>query len=255
MEALEIFQRYELKYLIPYSTYEEITSLLQKRMKFDPYGDEQGCYNIVSLYFDSDDDKIYNETRNNLNFRQKLRLRVYGESNLNSTSFLEIKQKYNRVVNKRRTLITLKDAYDYLYNNAYNRENYNVSNPQILGEVSAFSSLYELKPSVVVSYDRQALAGIDEPDLRVTFDFNLMTRSDNLQIEDGPDGDLFVDPNMVIMEVKVSNSVPFWLSRMLSDYECERKSVSKFCTCIDISNGVMKPYTHHPIVEPAGTLL
>ncbi|GAK02547.1 hypothetical protein JCM19037_788 [Geomicrobium sp. JCM 19037] len=242
MEALEIFQRYELKYLIPYDVYEQVTEQLQKRMKFDPYGDENGCYNIVSLYFDSKDDKIYNETRNNLNFRQKLRLRVYGESDLNSTSFLEIKQKYNRVVNKRRTLITLSDAYDFFYNNAKNEANYNVSNRQILGEVNAFSSLYELEPSVVVSYDRQALAGIDEPDLRVTFDFNLMTRNDNLSIEDGPDGNLFVDQNMVIMEVKVSNSVPYWLSRMLSDYECERKSVSKFCTCIDMANGLIKPY-------------
>ncbi|MBB6450398.1 hypothetical protein HNR44_002381 [Geomicrobium halophilum] len=242
MEALEIFQRYELKYLIPYEAYQEITRHLQKRMTFDPYGDSNGCYNIVSLYFDSADDKIYYETRNKLDFRQKLRLRVYGSASPESDSFLELKQKYNRVVNKRRTIITLADAYDFIYHKSKHEEYYNVSNQQILREVNNFSGLYQLEPQVVVSYDRQALAGIEEPDLRVTFDFNLMTRSDNLQIEDGPEGDLFVDPNMVIMEVKVSNSVPFWLSRMLSEFECERKSVSKFCTSIDMANGIVRPY-------------
>lgn len=239
MRAREIFQRYELKYLIPFDKYQAIAKELIEsgKMRYDKFGDGFGRYNIVSLYFESDDKKIYYETRNKLRFRQKLRLRVYDDATINGPAFLEVKQKFNKVVNKRRTMIKLADAYDYIKygrNNENGLEAYNPSNPQILEEVEAFRTLYDLKPRLVVSYDRQAFHGIDDPDLRVTFDYNLTTRDDNLRIEDGPYGINFVDPNLSVMEVKVSQSVPFWLARLLSEYECPRKSVSKFCTSTDL---------------------
>ncbi|SDH62498.1 polyphosphate polymerase domain-containing protein [Alteribacillus bidgolensis] len=238
MLSNEIFQRYELKYLIPFEKYQEIAKQLTAngKLRYDKFGDGFGCYNIVSLYFDSDDKKIYYETRNKLRFRQKLRLRIYDDATINSPSFLEIKQKFNKVVNKRRTKIKLADAYEYLkYGNQQgDLRDYEPSNPQIMNEVESFRSLYELKPRVVVSYDRQAFHGVEDSDLRVTFDYNLMARDNNLHIEDGPGSTYFVNPNLVVMEVKVSQSVPFWLSRMLSEFECPRRSVSKFCTSIDL---------------------
>ncbi|MFB4166107.1 VTC domain-containing protein [Alteribacillus sp. JSM 102045] len=248
MLAKEIFQRYELKYLIPFEKYKEIADQLtaNEKMRYDKFGDGFGRYNIVSLYFDSDDKKIYYETRNKLRFRQKLRLRVYDDAAINGPAFLEVKKKFNKVVNKRRTKIKLADAYEYL---KYGNKNgdlrvYDPSNPQIMNEVESFRSLYGLKPRVVVSYDRQAFHGIEDSDLRVTFDYNLMARDDNLHIEDGPDGTYFVDPNLVVMEVKVSQSVPFWLSRLLSDFECPRKSVSKFCTSIDLMEEMQRTARH-----------
>ncbi|WP_017726131.1 polyphosphate polymerase domain-containing protein [Halalkalibacterium ligniniphilum] len=232
--ALEIFSRFELKYLVPFATYKQLVPYLLERMRYDKFGDE-GKYNIVSLYFDSDDKKIYYETRNKLRFRQKLRLRVYDNATLEGASFLEVKQKYNNVVNKRRTMITLQDAYHFLKAGSTKyMDSYDVSNPQILKEVDRFQSLYDLAPRVIVSYDRQAFHGLYEEDLRVTFDYNLMCRDDNLRVEDGPHGDHFVDPNLVIMEVKVTHSVPLWLTRLLSEFECPKKSVSKFCTSIDL---------------------
>jgi SPX domain protein involved in polyphosphate accumulation len=212
-------------------------------MRYDKFGD-QGCYNIISLYFDSIDKKIYYETRNKLRFRQKLRLRIYDDAGLNDASFLEVKQKYNNVVNKRRTKIKLSDAYHFLDKKslAY-QDMYDVSNPQILKEVHAFRSLYELEPKVIVSYDRQAFHGLYEDDLRVTFDYNLMCRDDNLSVEAGPQGANFVDKDLVIMEVKVTHSVPLWLTRLLSELECPKKSVSKFCTSIDlVENARTEPF-------------
>jgi hypothetical protein len=232
--ALEIFSRYEVKYLIPYNIYEKLVPYLLERMRYDKFG-TNGYYNIVSLYFDSPDKKIYYETRNKLRFRQKLRLRVYEDATIEGPAFLEVKQKYNNVVNKRRTKIKLSDAYHYLQSGTTDfMEGYDLSNPQILKEVHSFKSLYDLDPRIIVSYDRQAFHGLYEEDLRVTFDFNLMCRDDNLRVEDGPQGKHFVDPNLVIMEVKVTHSVPLWLTRLLSEFECKKQSVSKFCTSIDL---------------------
>ncbi|SFE49436.1 polyphosphate polymerase domain-containing protein [Alteribacillus iranensis] len=241
MQAKEIFQRYELKYLIPFHVYEEIAETLirSNKMRYDKFGDGLGRYNIVSLYFDSEDKKIYYETRNKLNFRQKLRLRVYDDATLDSPSFLEVKQKFNKVVNKRRTKLPLRKAYEYLKAEAKNDvSQFEPTNVQIMKEAESFRSLYHLQPRVVVSYDRQAFHGIEDSDLRVTFDYNLMARDNNLRIEDGPDGVHFVDPNLVVMEVKVSQSVPLWLSRLLSEFQCPRQSVSKFCTSIDLMEDI-----------------
>lgn len=240
MQAKEVFQRYEIKYIIPFSKYTRLTEALiaDEKMRFDKFGDGQGRYNIVSLYFDSEYDDIYYETRNKLRFRQKLRLRVYDQASLESPSFLEIKQKFNNVVNKRRTQLKLADAYEYLncQDVTKNLSKYQPSNHQVMKEADNFRHLYGLKPCTVVSYDRQALHGIADEDLRVTFDYNLMYRKDNLRIEDGPEGDYLADPQQVIMEVKVSQSVPYWLSGMLSDFNCSRQSFSKFCTSIELAH-------------------
>jgi len=236
--AQEIFKRYELKYLLTRAEYVALREAILPWMNYDTYGNPEGKYNIVTLYYESNDKKIYFETMNKLRFRQKLRLRVYDEVDLSSNAFIEIKQKFKNVVNKRRTVIPLGEAYQIL-NKPYDEElivDMNASNPQILREALHFKDLYSLKPATVVSYDRQAFSGTAEmeKDLRVTFDYNLMCRSQDLALENGPDGFSFVDYDTVILEVKVSNSVPFWLARILSDFNFSQQGFSKFCTSIDL---------------------
>lgn len=234
----EIFKRYELKFLLTRAEHEALRTAIMPRMAYDTYGDSEGKYNIVTLYYESRDKTVYFETMNRLRFRQKLRLRVYDEADLSSDAFIEIKQKFRNVVNKRRTLIPLEEAYQVLAE-PYEEgviESVNASNQQILREALHFKELYKLNPATVVSYDRQAFSGVleGEQDLRVTFDYNLMCRSENLGLENGPKGLPFVEDDIVILEVKVSNSVPFWLSRLLSEFNFVRQGFSKFCTSIDL---------------------
>ncbi|MDQ0254434.1 SPX domain protein involved in polyphosphate accumulation [Evansella vedderi] len=234
----EIFSRYELKYLIPFSTYERITEELLKRMCYDSYGDTEGKYTIISLYFDSEDKRIYFETRNKAPFRQKLRLRIYNSATLEDFAFFEVKKKYKKRVSKRRTSIRLGDAYDYINGSVSDFSKLGISNLQIFRELDAFKQIYRLQPENIVSYDRQAFVGVDDPDLRVTFDYNLRCRKEDLRIENGPQGSFFVNPKLVVMEVKVDHSVPFWLSRLLSESHCPQKSVSKFCTSTELLTNI-----------------
>lgn len=246
--AEEVFKRYELKFLLSRAEHVALREAISPYMGYDTYGNLEGKYNIISLYYESDDKKIYYETVNKLRFRQKLRLRVYDDADLSSTAFIEVKQKFKNVVNKRRTLIPLGEAYQLL-SGPYSEEmiaNANASNPQILREALHFKDLYEMKPAAIVSYDRQAMSGLgdNEKDLRVTFDYNLMCRSDDLGLESGPEGLSFVDPDSVILEVKVSNSVPFWLARILSDFNFSKQGFSKFCTSIDLleEKNILSPF-------------
>lgn len=224
--------------MLTQAEYRALREAILPYMTYDTYGDPHGKYNIVSLYYESDDKVIYHETMNKLRFRQKLRLRVYDQVTTEDNSFIEIKQKFKNVVNKRRSILPLKDAYRVLsapYDESLIQSS-NASNAQILREALHFKELYALKPATVVSYDRQAFSGVaeNEQDLRVTFDYNLMCRAEDLALENGPEGIHFVDEDLVILEVKVSNSVPFWLSRILSDFNFTRQGFSKFCTSIDL---------------------
>jgi hypothetical protein len=232
----QLFTRYELKYLITFDTYRTLADTLIPYMQYDPFGDKQGRYSIFSLYFDSPDRKIYYETMNRAAFRQKLRLRIYNSASIDDSAYFEVKQKFKNVVNKRRTAIQLSDAYRFIEKRAdvSDLENYSASNKQVLKEIRSFRDVYRLAPAVIVGYDRQAFHGIDDTDLRITFDYHLTCRNDNYRLENGMhNGAYFVPPNLVVLEVKVKHSVPLWLTKLLSEFRCPLRSVSKFCTSVD----------------------
>lgn len=246
--AIEIFTRRELKYLITTEQYRELTKRLSPHMRPDIHGTD-GHYTVTSLYFESPEHTIYMETKNKLSFRQKLRLRVYDETDRNGTAFFEVKQKHKKVVNKRRMVLPLREAYRYLKNTStHSFDHYETSNTQVLREIDHFRKLYHLQPEMIVSYDRHAFHGLEDADLRVTFDMNLRCRNDDLYVENGPHGVNFVDSNLVVLEVKVNNSVPLWLAHTLQELNCKQKSPSKFCTSMELlkheelPNGIVKEH-------------
>lgn len=232
--AIEIFCRKEQKYLISRQQYELLIEELSDYMHNDKNGDN-GKYAVNSLYFENEEKQIYFETKNKLQYRQKLRLRVYGETDSSGMAFFEVKQKHNNVVNKRRLTLPLAEAYRYLEKGGEEGlDQFDVSNPQVLKEIDYFLNYYQLRPQMIVSYDRHALHGIDDADLRLTFDFNLRCRKEDLRLENGRYGEHFIDPNLVVLEVKVDHSVPLWLVRILQKLDCEQRSASKFCTSAEL---------------------
>lgn len=237
--AIEIFRRREQKYLITTQQYEQLIQQLTPYMRPDKFG-ENGKYTVASLYFESDDYKIYYETKNKLKYRQKLRLRVYDDTDLDGTAFFEIKQKHKNVVNKRRVLLPLYEAYRYLKGTDH-PENYETSNPQVMREIDYFRQFYQLEPEMIVSYDRHALHGIKDAHLRITFDFHLRCRNNDLRLEHGSHGEYFIDPNLIVLEVKVNDSVPLWLARILQQLSCEQRSASKFCTSLELLKNITPP--------------
>src|SRR5690625_6732109 len=80
---------------------------------------------------------------------------------------------------------------------------------------------------MIVRYDRHAFHRLDNLDLRITFDFNLRCRNDDLFLENGSHGEKLLDSNFIILEVKVNEHIPLWLQQMLDDLKCERKKDRK----------------------------
>src|SRR5699024_11984689 len=94
----------------------------------------------------------------------------------------------------------LKEAKRYLSQNLHHPLlNYETSNEQVMREIHYLRQLYALYPEMIVSYDRHALHGIEDTELRMTFAFNLQCRNYDLLLAHGPYGKQFIDPDLVVL--------------------------------------------------------
>ena len=217
--AQTVFNRYEKKYLMSEEIYFKLRDRLAPYMKMDQYG----LHTICNIYYDTKDYDLIRRSIEKPVYKEKLRLRSYGIPSLESTVFLEIKKKYNKVVNKRRIPLSLKDAYDYVEHGIH-PENHS----QIIHEIDFFLQRYELYRSVYLAYDRIALFQKDQPDFRVTFDQNIRSRQVDMGLEKGDRGTYLLPDGYYLMESKIMGATPLWFTHILSDLEIYPVSFSKY---------------------------
>ncbi|MBQ5447235.1 MAG: polyphosphate polymerase domain-containing protein [Lachnospiraceae bacterium] len=225
--AIEVFNRVEKKYLINSEQFNILSQRLEPYMNLDEYCSNGEFYSINNLYFDTEEDELIGRSIEKPVYKEKLRLRSYGVPDSNTYVFLEIKKKYKGIVNKRRTTIKLTDAYSFIENGII-PENEMYLNTQVLKEIKYFLDFYRPKAKVFIKYDRLALFGKDDENLRITFDKNIITRRDNLRLENGENGEKILEDRMYLMEIKVPASFPLWLSDMLAELKIYSNSFSKY---------------------------
>ena len=217
--AQTVFNRYEKKYLMPENIYLELRKRLEPYMSIDQYG----LHTICNIYYDTTDYDLIRRSIEKPVYKEKLRLRSYGIPTLDSTVFLEIKKKYNKIVNKRRIQLTLQEAYDYVENGIKPSEN-----NQITNELDFFIKRYSLTRGMYIAYDRIALFQKSNPDFRVTFDQNIRSRRTNMGLENGDKGDLLLPSGYYLMESKILGATPIWFTRILSELKIYPVSFSKY---------------------------
>ena len=113
LKQIRSFNRFELKYLLHREEAENFKSNIAKQLQPDQYGDGAGTYVVSSLYFDSVDYRFYWEKKEGIKFRRKLRIRHYETGEIlddNTPVWAEIKQRYDRVTQKRRVRLPYKEA-------------------------------------------------------------------------------------------------------------------------------------------------
>lgn len=217
--AQTVFNRYEKKYLIPRDIYLKLCERLEPYMSIDQYG----LHTICNLYYDTANYDLIRCSIEKPIYKEKLRLRSYGIPTLDSIVFLEIKKKYNKIVNKRRIQLTLQESYDYVENGIKPSINNQISN-----EIDFFLQRYSLKRSMYIAYDRIALFQKNNPDFRVTFDQNIRSRKSDMGLENGDKGTLLLPSDYYLMESKILGSTPLWFTHILSDLNIYPVSFSKY---------------------------
>ena len=225
--AQEIFERYEKKYMLPIEAYTRLVPELMKHMTADRYGK----YTISNIYFDTDDFRLIRESLEKPVYKEKLRLRLYGDPGEEKTVFAEIKKKYKGVVYKRRIPLTLREARRYLvYGIRPDLDSRRFTERQIFREIDYMKNRYGLKPAVFIAYDRIAFAGTSDPELRVTFDNNIRCRSTELDLSRGKQGTQLLAPGTILMEVKIPGAMPLWMAELFEEITKYEVSFSKYGT-------------------------
>lgn len=221
----KVFRRDEKKYLLTRAQYRQLMDCIRPYVEPDEYFQSTIC----SLYFDTSNHDLIIKSIDKPVFKQKLRIRSYEVPGVGDYVFLEIKIKYRGVVSKRRTKVKLKDFYDY-YDalRAGKHPSLAADVPQISRELDYLFRFYHLKPSWVIAYDRKCYRGRDDPGLRITFDQNLRSRSDDLRLEHGDHGVHYFPDDKSVMEIKALDAMPLWLVSTLSKLHIYPASFTKY---------------------------
>lgn len=232
--AQATFERVEKKYLLNEVQYRKLRRMLTPYITADPYPE----YTITNIYFDTDNFQLIRTSLDKPMYKEKLRLRAYGVPKQDTEVFLELKKKYDGIVYKRRVTMPLSVAEQYLYEdeklptgvNPKNMEKNLPSgvNAQIMAEIDYCKRFYDLKPKAYIAYDRKAFQGIEDPNLRITFDENIRGRNERLHLGDGDDGDRVLPEGQILMEVKLPGVMQLFLAKALSELQVTPVSFSKY---------------------------
>ena len=216
-----IFERKEIKYLLSREQAEAFRALAASHLEPDMYGKSL----LLSLYFDTPDQKLISRSLQHPLYKEKLRLRSYGIPEEDTTVFLELKKKYAGIVYKRRIALPYRDV------KAWIRREGKLPEGQIGKEIEYFRSRYEgLMPKACITYEREAFTSPADPDLRITFDTEVRGRESDLALDSEPWGKDLIQEDQVLLEIKAANAYPLWLVRILSALELYRISFSKYGT-------------------------
>jgi SPX domain-containing protein involved in vacuolar polyphosphate accumulation len=225
--AIEVFNRYENKYLMDSESFQDIYNRLLQYMDLDEHNQNNQFYTISNIYYDTPQHSIIRNSLAKPKYREKLRVRAYGVPKRDDKVYVELKKKVFGLVNKRRTAMKLDEAYEFVQTGNV-PEFMPYMNKQVIHEIQYFLQRYELQPAVYLAYDRIAMFCKGNRDLRMTFDTNIRSRREDVRLEDGDHGDLLMAPHLWLMEVKAEKTVPVWLAQLLSELRMFRTGFSKY---------------------------
>ncbi len=235
------FERYELKFHIPFELVEELSSYVSSYCDLDYYSEisEDKFYTVNNLYLDTPN-LLFRERRlSGMDDRFNLRIRSYGGGST-PPYFFEIKHKSHGFIQKKRAKVMDQDWAKnldpeyYLSHDdvkVYDQNNY----------LQHFLSLvheYGASPKVFTQYRRKAYVSNVDDYARVTFDRDLRYMNRTTYDLSPKEAELshydhqlnFEDDKNIILELKCTINVPSWFLDMITIFQLKRRSFSKYTT-------------------------
>jgi len=234
MEQKLRFERFEFKYVLDIETYEYVKRALRHFLELDPALTQRmdaaspkvNFYEVISLYYDSPRFFYYWEKIDGASRRKKIRMRTYRRNGreFSGDIFFEIKRKIDAVILKDRFILNGAELKTYNPKDTHSRRVYE----ELLFE----EKVRVLTPKLLVTYSREPYIGKYNKNVRITFDFGVRAkRTENLFDLDG--GFTSVSGTKVIMEVKFKGALPFYIERVLKEYNLSRVPFSKYCLGVE----------------------
>lgn len=244
---LHAFNRYELKYLIPVTQVADVRAELAARMEVDRNAGPRG-YGVWSLYYDTARLRFYYEKIEGLKFRRKLRIRSYGavrDVSEETPVSVEIKQRVNRVTQKRRVVLPYNVARDLC--DRRQRIEHPDADQAFVDEVLDLISRLDLRPTVITGYQREAYVGTDaDLGLRVTLDHRVRGRDRDFDLRAETENRYIISPHYVVMEVKANERAPYWVTDMTARFGLQIRRISKYCQSVEAHGLAPRSVFHLP---------
>ena len=215
--------RQERKFMITLEQFYRYSQHLSNILPLDGHSRGDG-YLIRSLYFDTPEDRDFEEKEEGVELRRKIRLRSYGPDT--PFAMLEMKQKQGNNQKKRSLRMAREDAgrltegdYSVLlgYEDPFAAECYGVMH------------MFCYRPKAIITYHRKAFVA-RENKIRITFDHHITGTESCF--------DLFADPllessilspYLAILEVKYNGFLLSYIKDMIRECDSSELSVSKYC--------------------------
>ena len=215
---METFRRFEKKYLLTENQYLMLMDKLNSHIKQDKFFESD----IRSIYYDTKKFELIRRSIEKPEYKEKLRVRSYHEASDDEPVFVELKKKLDGIVYKRRTKAISKDVLNDIYECEF-------KDPQVGAEIRYALKYYgKLKPAVYIGCNRTSYVANDDKDLRITFDKDIRYRMKHLALK-ASDHDKPVT-DKIVMELKVRNAMPLWLTAILDEVKAYPRGFSKVGT-------------------------
>ncbi|MGW0435941.1 VTC domain-containing protein [Micromonospora sp. NPDC003197] len=231
---LHAFNRYEVKYLVDASLVPALRDELAKRLDPDSHG-ANGGYGVWSVYYDTTRLRFYWEKIEGLRFRRKIRIRHYGDRfnvDDDTTVYVEIKQRVNRVTQKRRVALPYRLARRLCDERVM--VDHAPAQSAFVEEVLGLVSGLDLRPVAMTGYQRQAFVGRESDlGLRVTLDHRVRGRDRDFHLGADSENRFIIPPSKSVLEVKANERVPYWLTDLAARTNLSVVRVSKYCQSVE----------------------
>lgn len=206
------FERYEQKYILNSNQKKALLKYIQKQCTEDNFPHSR----ITSVYYDTPQFSLIRASMDADNFKEKIRLRQYYSDGKASELYLEMKRKVDGVVYKRRRCLkTEKSTLNQQLDEEFNY---------------AFDFYKNLKPTILISYHRDAYIAQDDGNFRLTLDSDIKARFNQLDNLRNHEGDEVLDPALTLLEVKSTFGYPQWFLEYLQKHRVYKQSFSKYAT-------------------------
>lgn len=238
----DTFLRFEFKYPIHNRLLPSIElDLLKIGFKRDEANNSHGgFYYVSSIYFDTPMLKDYHEKAAGLLKRKKVRIRSYskellGEEPDSNEIWLEIKEKHDMMISKKRILVSPHEL-NLILSSPHSA--YRTINARLSPEERPFFSKFiffivseSRKPYILIQYKRRAFQYLSGKNrVRITLDYDIRAEKGR-PFSSEPSTD--VSKDSAIMELKFSEKLPAPIKFILEKYNLKRDVYSKYTNSVD----------------------
>jgi len=244
-----VLQRYELKYLVPWSYVEPITDFVLAYCQFDHFSSisEDRFYRVNGLYFDTRCNEFLEQRLWGKVGRFNMRARSY-ETGESPPYYLEIKQKNGQGIRKYRATLKEHEWPAILTDSGFQTSKEDTLIEQRNKALyMRLAQAYAIEPKIFTQYKRRAFFSTIDEYARVTLDFDMKYREQDLLNFDGDPYSLVPSGSMnnydnetiyavntfseasVVLELKCTiGQVPTWIVDLISLFQLKQVGFSKY---------------------------